>query len=178
MRKEDKIELVKDLTQKFKDNNIFYLLDASGLSVAEVNSFREKCFKKDIEYKVVKNTFIKKALENQDADYSEIINGDSLKGFSGLLFSNQSPSSPAKVIKEFRKSSDSELPSLKVASIESDIFTGDNHLDSLSKLKGKEEIIGDIVLLLQSPAKNIISLLKSSENKISGVVKALEDKQE
>ena len=121
---------------------------------------------------------IKKALENQDADYSEIINGDSLKGFSGLLFSNQSPSSPAKVIKEFRKSSDSELPSLKVASIESDIFTGDNHLDSLSKLKGKEEIIGDIVLLLQSPAKNIISLLKSSENKISGVVKALGDKQE
>ena len=83
-----------------------------------------------------------------------------------------------RVIKEFRKSSNSELPSLKVASIESDIFTGDNHLDSLSKLKGKEEIIGDIVLLLQSPAKNIISLLKSSENKISGVVKALGDKQE
>ena len=178
MRKEDKIELVKDLTKKFKENNIFYLLDASGLTVAQVNSFREKCFKQDVEYKVIKNSFIKKALENQEIDYSEIIDGDSLKGFSGLLFEGQSPSCPAKVLKDFRKSLDSDHPSLKVASIESDMFIGDDHLDSLSKLKGKEEIIGDIILLLQSPAKNIISLLKSSENKISGVIKALEDKQE
>ena len=177
MRKENKLELVKDLTQKFKENNIFYLLDASGLTVDQVNNFREKCFKKDVEYKVVKNTFIKKAIENQEEDYSEITEGDSLKGFSGLLFTNQTPSGPAKVLKEFRKSLDSDHPSLKAASIESDIFLGDDNLDSLSKLKGKEEIIGDIVLLLQSPAKNIISLLKSSENKISGVVKALEDKQ-
>jgi large subunit ribosomal protein L10 len=178
MRKENKIELVKDLTQKFKENNIFYLLDASGLTVDQVNNFREKCFKQDVEYKVVKNTFIRKALENQEEDFSEIIDGDSLKGFSGLLFASQTPSGPAKVLKEFRKSLDSDHPSLKAASIESDIFLGDDKLDSLSKLKGKEEIIGDIVLLLQSPAKNIISLLKSSENKISGVVKALEDKQE
>ncbi len=178
MRKEDKIELVKDLTKKFKENNIFYLLDASGLTVGQVNSFREKCFKQDVEYKVIKNSFIKKALENQEIDYSEIIDGDSLKGFSGLLFAGQSPSGPAKVLKDFRKSLDSDHPSLKVASIESDMFIGDDHLDSLSKLKGKEEIIGDIILLLQSPAKNIISLLKSSENKISGVIKALEDKQE
>ncbi len=178
MRKEDKIELVKDLTKKFKENNIFYLLDASGLTVAQVNSFREKCFKQDVEYKVIKNSFIKKALENQEIDYSEIIDGNSLKGFSGLLFAGQSPSGPAKVLKDFRKSLDSDHPSLKVASIESDMFIGDDHLDSLSKLKGKEEIIGDIILLLQSPAKNIISLLKSSENKISGVIKALEDKQE
>ena len=178
MRKEDKIELVKDLTKKFKENNIFYLLDASGLTVAQVNSFREKCFKQDVEYKVMKNSFIKKALENQDIDYSEIIDGNSLKGFSGLLFAGQSPSGPAKVLKDFRKSLDSDHPSLKVASIESDMFIGDDHLDSLSKLKGKEEIIGDIILLVQSPAKNIISLLKSSENKISGVIKALEDKQE
>ena len=99
-------------------------------------------------------------------------------GNSGLLFSGQSPSGPAKVLKDFRKSLDSDHPSLKVASIESDMFVGDDHLDSLLKLKGKEEIIGDIILLLQSPAKNIISLLKSSENKISGVIKALEDKQE
>ena len=178
MRKEDKIELVKDLTKKFKENNIFYLLDASGLTVGQVNSFREKCFKQDVEYKVIKNSFIKKALENQEIDYSEIIDGDSLKGFSGLLFAGQSPSGPAKVLKDFRKSLDSDHPSLKVASIESDMFIGDDHLDSLSKLKGKEEIIGDIILLFQSPAKNIISLLKSSENKISGVIKALEDKQE
>ena len=178
MRKEDKIELVNDLTKKFKENNIFYLLDASGLTVAQVNSFREKCFKQDVEYKVIKNSFIKKALENQEIDYSEIIDGDSLKGFSGLLFTGQSPSGPAKVLKDFRKSLDSDHPSLKVASIESDMFVGDDHLDFLLKLKGKEEIIGDIILLLQSPAKNIISLLKSSENKISGVIKALEDKQE
>ena len=94
------------------------------------------------------------------------------------LFSGQNPSGPAKVLKEFRKDNDSDHPFLKAASIESDFFIGDEHLDSLSKLKGKEEIIGDIVALLQSPAKNIISLLKSSENKISGVVKALENKQE
>ena len=178
MKKENKIEVVKDLTNKFKENNIFYLLDASGLTVSQVNSFREKCFKRDIEYKVVKNTFIKKALENQDVDYSEILNSDSLKGFSGLLFTNLSPSSPAKALKDFRKFLDADHPSLKAAAIDSDFFIGDDHLDSLSKLKSKNEIIGDIILLLQSPAKNIISLLKSSENKISGVIKALEDKQE
>lgn len=178
MRKESKVDLVNDLTTKFKENNIFYLLDASGLTVAQVNAFREKCFNRDVEYKVVKNTFIKKALEDQEGDFSEIIDGDVLKGFSGLLFAGQSPSGPAKVLKEFRKDNDSDHPSLKAASIESDFFIGDEHLDSLSKLKGKEEIIGDIVALLQSPAKNIISLLKSSENKISGVVKALGNKQE
>ena len=178
MRKESKVDLVKDLTVKLKENNIFYLLDASGLTVAQVNAFREKCYKRNVEYKVAKNTFIKKALEGQDNDFSQLINGDVLKGFSGLLFSGQNPSGPAKVLKEFRKENDSEIPSLKVASIESDFFIGDEHLNSLSKLKGKEEIIGDIVALLQSPAKNIISLLKSSENKISGVIKALESKQE
>ena len=178
MKKENKIEVVKDLTNKFKENNIFYLLDASGLTVSQVNSFREKCFKRDIEYKVVKNTFIKKALENQDIDYSEILNSDSLKGFSGLLFTNLSPSSPAKALKDFRKSLDADHPSLKAAAIDSDFFIGDDHLDSLSKLKSKNEIIGDIILLLQSPAKNIISLLKSSENKVSGVLKALENKQD
>ena len=123
MKKENKIEVVKDLTNKFKENNIFYLLDASGLTVSQVNSFREKCFKRDIEYKVVKNTFIKKALENQDVDYSEILNSDSLKGFSGLLFTNLSPSSPAKALKDFRKFLDADHPSLKAAAIDSDFFT-------------------------------------------------------
>ena len=127
---------------------------------------------------IPKNSITEAILKNKEIDYSEIIDGNSLKGFSGLLFAGQSPSGPAKVLKDFRKSLDSDHPSLKVASIESDMFIGDDHLDSLSKLKGKEEIIGDIILLLQSPAKNIISLLKSSENKISGVIKALEDKQE
>ena len=178
MKKENKIEVVNNLTNKFKENNIFYLLDASGLTVAEINSFREKCFKKDVEYKVVKNSFIKKALENQEGDYSEILDSDSLKGFSGLLFTNESPSGPAKVLKDFRKSLDTDHPSLKAAAIESDFFIGDNHLDSLSKLKSKNELIGDVILLLQSPAKNIISLLKSSENKLSGVIKALENKQD
>ncbi len=117
-------------------------------------------------------------VSNEKDHNMSVIDGNSLKGFSGLLFAGQSPSGPAKVLKDFRKSLDSDHPSLKVASIESDMFIGDDHLDSLSKLKGKEEIIGDIILLLQSPAKNIISLLKSSENKISGVIKALEDKQE
>tara|TARA_B110000495_G_C22755906_1_gene442727 strand:- start:134 stop:664 length:531 start_codon:yes stop_codon:yes gene_type:complete len=176
MKKENKIEVVNNLTNKFKENNIFYLLDASGLTVTEINSFREKCFKKNIEYKVVKNSFIKKALKNQEVDYSEILDSDSLKGFSGLLFTNESPSGPAKILKDFRKSFNSGHPSLKAAAIESDFFIGDDHLDSLSKLKSKNELIGEIILLLQSPAKNIISLLKSSENKLSGVIKALENK--
>ena len=110
MRKESKVDLVKDLTVKLKENNIFYLLDASGLTVAQVNAFREKCYKRNVEYKVVKNTFIKKALEGQDNDFSQLINGDVLKGFSGLLFSGQNPSGPAKVLKEFRKENDSEIP--------------------------------------------------------------------
>ena len=120
MKKVNKIEVVKNLTNKFKENNIFYLLDASGLTVSQVNSFREKCFKRDVEYKVVKNTFIKKALENQEFDYSEILNSDSLKGFSGLLFTNESPSSPAKALKDFRKSLDADHPSLKAAAIDLD----------------------------------------------------------
>lgn len=97
-----------------------------------------------------------------------------MKGFSGLLFTNESPSSPAKALKDFRKSLDADHPSLKAVAIVSDFFIGDDHLDLLSKLKSKNELIGDVILLLQSPAKNIISLLKSSENKISSVLKALE----
>ena len=122
------------------------------------------------------NTFIKKALENQDVDYSEILNSDSLKGFSGLLFTNESPGGPAKLLKDFRKSLGADYPLLKAVAIDSDFFIGDDHLDLLSKLKSKNELIGDVILLLQSPAKNIISLLKSSENKISGVLKALANK--
>mgnify|MGYP001468438408 CR=1 FL=1 len=92
MKREDKISLVENLSKKFDENNIFYIMDASGLTVSQVNQFREKCFKKDVEYKVVKNSFIKKALENNENDYSPLINKDVLSGFSGILFSKLSPS--------------------------------------------------------------------------------------
>ena len=103
MKREDKISLVENLSKKFDENNIFYIMDASGLTVSQVNQFREKCFKKDIEYNVVKNSFIKKALENNENDYSPLINKDVLSGFSGILFSKLSPSEPAKILKDFRR---------------------------------------------------------------------------
>jgi len=174
MKKEKKILLVEDLSKKFDKNNIIYIMDASGLSVSQINNFREKCFKQNVEYKVVKNSFIKKALKGSLNDFSPIINGNVLKGFSGILFSKISPSAPAKILKQFRKMIGNDHPKLKAASIGSDFYLGDEHLSSLSELKGKNELLSDVVNLLQSPISNVINLLKSAENKISNFIKQLE----
>jgi large subunit ribosomal protein L10 len=123
---------------------------------------------------VYKNSFIKKALEAQEADYSEMF--ESLKGFSGVLFSPEVGNAPAKVIKEFRKKHKIEKPLLKAAAIDTDVFIGDENLVFLSELKSKNELIGDVIALLQSPAKNVISALQSGGNKLSGLVKALEER--
>lgn len=175
MTKEEKVTVVAELTEKFKANSNFYFTDASGFTVAQVNDFRRLCFEKGIEYRVYKNTMIKKALENLEEDYSNL--DEALKGFSGVIFSEEIANLPAKVIKEFRKKQGGEKPVLKAASIDTDVFIGDEHLKTLSDLKSKEELVGDVIALLQSPAKNVISALKSGGNTLAGLVKTLSEKE-
>ena len=132
------------------------------------------CFKNGVEYRVYKNTLIRKALEKNTAvDYTSLFK--TLHGFSGVMFSKEIGNTPAKVIREFRKKLDGK-PVLKAASIDSSIFIGDENLTMLSELKSKNELIGEVISLLQSPAKNVISALLSGKNTLGGLVKALEER--
>jgi large subunit ribosomal protein L10 len=136
------------------------------------------CFDKGLEYKVYKNTLIKKALENLEDDYSEFAE-NALKGFSGILFSSEIGNLPAKVILDYRKkvATKDKRPFFKGASIEGDQFLGESNLEILSKLKSKEELIGDVISLLQSPATNVVSALQSGKNILAGLVKTLAEKE-
>lgn len=178
MTREDKAAVIEDLSQKLAQYSNFYITDASNLSVAQINTFRELCYKQGVEFKVYKNTLIKKALETLDADYSSFDN-TVLKGFSGIMFSEESSSNaPAKVIKDFRKKGkDQNRPILKGASIDTDLFIGDDQLDMLSKLKSKAELIGEVIGLLQSPAKNVIGALQSGKHTLAGLVKTLSERE-
>ena len=178
MTRAEKESIVEELYQKFSDTSHFYITDPQGLNVENINNFRRLCFNKGVEYKVYKNTLIKKALEKLDTDYSSF-DDTVLKGFSGILFSKESSNSPAKIIKEFRKSAKSEdlLPLLKGASIDTDLFIGEENLDTLSKLKSKAELIGEVISLLQSPAKNVVSALQSGPSTLAGLVKTLSERE-
>lgn len=175
MTREEKAQVIAGLTEKFQQTDHFYITDTSGLTVAQINKFREMCYKKDVEYKVVKNTLIRKALENLDVDYSEM--NSILKGFSGIMFINENANVPARVIKDFKKEDKNQRPKFKAASIDSDIFIGEDQLDVLSNLKSKQELIGEVITLLQSPAKNVISALQSGEQKLAGIVKTLSERE-
>ncbi len=175
MTKEEKVKVVAELSEKFKANSNFYLADASGFTVAEVNDFRRLCFEKGVQFHVYKNTLIKKALDTLDGDFAPL--DEALKGFSGIIFSEEVANVPAKVIKEFRKKKGGEKPTLKAASIDTDFFIGDENLKMLSELKSKPELIGEVIGLLQSPAKNVISALKSSGGTLAGLVKTLSEKE-
>jgi len=175
MTREYKAQIIDELSDKLSKTPFFYLVDASGLTVAEINKFRGMCFDKGLDYKVYKNTLVKKALENQEGDFSDLY--DVLKGTTGIVFSAEAGNLPAKVVKQYR-SEGSEKPLLKAASIDSDFFIGDEQLNALSKLKSKAELIGEIIGLLQSPAKNVISGLQSSGSKLSGILKTLSEKSE
>ncbi|MEP0986712.1 50S ribosomal protein L10 [Ekhidna sp.] len=175
MTRQDKAQLISDLTEKFKETDHFYIADTSGLTVAEINKFREMCFNKGVEYKLVKNTLIKKALENVEGDYSSL--DEVLKGTSGVMFVNEIANAPAKIIKEFKKADSNDRPKFKAASIDSDLFIGEDQLGALASLKSKQELIGDIVTLLQSPAKNVLTLLQSGEHKLAGIVKTLSERE-
>src|SRR5690606_37077028 len=165
---------IEELSSKFANHAHFYITDASGFTVAQVNNFRRLCYKSGIEYKVYKNTLIRKALEKQEGtDYSPMFSA--LQGFSGVMFSKEVGNAPAKIIKEFRLKQEGK-PVLKAASINSDLFIGDENLTMLSELKSKNELIGDVIALLQSPAKNVISALTSSKGTVAGLVKALEER--
>jgi len=177
MTREKKQELVGELSEKLANTDYFYITDASGLTVAEINDFRRLCFEKGLEYRVVKNTLIGKALETLSTDYTEFSN-EVLKGFSGIIFSPEVGNAPAKLLKDFHKQKSTDKPSLKGASIDSDVFIGADNLDLLSKLKSKDELLGEVIGLLQSPAKNVISALQSGGQTISGLLKALEEKSQ
>ena len=171
MNKEEKYDLVVALTEQMKEYGNFYITDTSDLTVAKVNNIRRQCFENDITMLVAKNSLIEKAMEAAEGDYSSIY--DVLKGSSTILFS-KSATAPAKLIKKLRKAGD--RPLLKAAYIDSAIFIGDNQLDTLTKLKSKEQLIGEIVGLLQSPAKNVVSALQSGGNILAGVVKTLQER--
>jgi large subunit ribosomal protein L10 len=172
MEKNKKNQEIADLKEKFSNSTYFYITDSSTLTVEKINKFRRLCFNSGIEYRVSKNTLIRKALEQVGGNYEELY--PVLNGPTGVMFAADG-AAPAKVLKEFRK--DGDRPVLKGAYIDASIFVGDNHLAALAKLKSKKELLGEIVGLLQSPARNVISALQgSSAQKIAGLVKALEER--
>ncbi len=173
MTKAEKTATIEALKEKFENNVYFYLADSSTLTVSQVNKFRRMCFEKGIEMQVVKNTLVRKALEAAPADknYQELY--DVLKGPTAVLFT-ETANTPARVIKEFRENS--EKPSVKAAYIDTAVFIGDEQLEALTKLKSKEELLGEIIGLLQSPAKNVISALNSGGQTIMNLLKALEER--
>ncbi|WP_291779290.1 50S ribosomal protein L10 [Cecembia sp.] len=179
MTREEKSQIIESLTEKFKEHPYFYITDASGFSVAQVNAFRRVCFEKGLEYKVYKNTLIAKALENLDGEYRDFAD-QALKGFSGIMFSKEIGNLPAKVLLDFRKKLGKKetRPVFKGAYIDTDVFIGEANLELLSNLKSKQELLGDLIGLLQSPAKNLVAALQSGQNNITGVLKTLADREE
>lgn len=173
MKKSDKVLMIEELKEKFANNPFFYITDSSSLTVEQVNKFRRICFEKGIEVKVVKNTLAKKAMESNATEKNYVGVFDALHGPTTLLFC-ETANLPAKIIKDFRGAN--ERPLIKAAYIDSGVFMGDDQIDALIALKSKNELIGEIVGLLQSPAKNVISALKSGGNTLAGLVKALEER--
>jgi len=177
MTRQEKAEIIDELSQKFASTPYFYITSAAGMSVSEVNDLRRLCFEKGVEYRVVKNTLIKKSLETLEADYSPF-DAEVLKGFSGIMFHSESGKAVAQLIKEFRKKAGNNKLVFKGASLDSALFVGENKLDTLVNIKSKEEMIGEVIGLLQSPAKNVLSALQSGGNKIAGILKTLSDKEQ
>jgi len=175
MIREEKTTIISELSEKLKENNNYYFTDATGMTVAQINDFRRMCHKIGIDYKVYKNTLIIKALDTLQFDYSPLYE-KALKGATGILFSKEIANSPAKLIKEFRKKSNLDKPLFKGAYINQDVYIGENQLDTLSNLKSREELIGEIIAILRSPAQNVISALQSGKNKLAGIVKTLSEK--
>ncbi|MFD1016585.1 MULTISPECIES: 50S ribosomal protein L10 [Winogradskyella] len=172
MTREEKSQVIEELTAQLADNANIYLTDISGLDAATTSNLRRACFKANIKLAVVKNTLLEKAMEASDREFGEL--PTTLKGNTSVMYS-ETGNGPAKVIKEFRKKS--EKPLLKGAFIEEAVYIGDELLDTLVDIKSREELIGEIVGLLQSPAKNVISALKSSGGTIAGIVKTLSERE-
>ena len=174
MKKEEKVVVIGEITELLNKYPNVYVTDTSSLTVAKTNQLRRLCFNQGVKMLVAKNSLIQKAMEKNNA---EAYNGlfEALKGTSALMFSEVG-NVPAKLIKDFRKKN--PKPLLKGAYIDTAIFLGDNQLETLSSIKSKNELVGDIIALLQSPAKNVISALKSSGGKLAGIIKTLSERPE
>ena len=173
MRKEEKNQLIDSLKKQLTNNEYFYITDISGLNSEDTTALRRLCFKKEIKLTVVKNTLLKKAMEKIEKDFEPLY--ETLIGSTSIMFA-KTGNAPAKLIKEFRNKFN--RPILKCAYIEEMIYLGDDQLNFLINIKSKNELIGDIIGLLQSPVKNIISALQSGGNNISGILKTLSEKSE
>jgi large subunit ribosomal protein L10 len=171
MTREEKATVIEDLTTQLGDNSTIYLADISGLNAISTSDLRRACFKANVKLAVVKNTLLAKAMEASDKDFGEL--PGVLKGNTSLMFAEVG-NAPAKLIKNFRKKADKPL--LKGAFVEEAIYIGDENLDTLVSIKSKEEMIGEIIGLLQSPAKNVISGLKSGGGKLAGIMKTLSER--
>ena len=171
MNKEEKVIAVEELKGQLADYKSIYLTDIAGLNAVQTSKLRRECFNSNVKLSVVKNTFLERAMSESENDFGEL--KELLKGNTTIMLSTIG-NSPAKVIKKFRK--DGDKPILKGAFVDEAIYIGDEHIDALFNLKSKEEVIGEIITLLQSPAKNVISALKSSSGKIAGLVKTLSEK--
>ncbi|MGY8887059.1 MAG: 50S ribosomal protein L10 [Flavobacteriales bacterium] len=172
MTREEKSKVIENLTTQLSENPIIYLADISSLNANSTTNLRRACFKAGVKLEVVKNTLLAKAMESSDKDFGDL--SQTLVGNTSIMFS-ETGNAPAKVIKEFRKKSD--RPVLKGAYIEESVYVGDDQLENLVNIKSKEELLGEIIGLLQSPAKNVISALKSGGSTIAGIVKTLSERE-
>ena len=171
MKIEQKSQIVEELVKDLAEYSHVYITDISGFTVEMTNQLRRMCFRRDVKLKVVKNTLLKRAMDQAETDYSEIY--PALKNTTSVMFCNTG-NVPARLIKEFRAKN--TKPMVKAAFIEEATYFGDEMLEALCNVKSREELIGDLVGLLQSPAKNVISALQSSGGKLAGIVKTLSEK--
>jgi large subunit ribosomal protein L10 len=172
MKREEKNVIIKELTEKLNRFDHFYLTDISDLDATETSSLRRMCFDRSINLVMVKNTLLKKAFEQSEKNFEDLY--DLLKDSTSIMFS-ENANIPAKLIKEFRRKHD--RPVLKAAFVEESFYFGDDQVDVLSQLKSREELIGDIIMILQSPANNVMSALQSGSRILTGVVKTLSEKE-
>ena len=176
MKKEDKIIAIENIAKTLQEYSCFYLTETAGLNAEKTTALRRACNKADVKLMVVKNTLLHKALESLEGDYSELYGA--LHGSTSLMLSNVG-NAPAKLIKDIKKADkDATLPRLKAAYVEETIYMGEDQLDALVAIKSKNELIADVVALLQSPAKNVISALSSGANKLHGILETLSKKEE
>ena len=173
MKKEDKSTVIKELESTIGQYAHFYLADIGGLNAAQTSELRRTCYSQEIKLLVVKNTLLQKALENSPIDFSELY--DTLKGETSLMLSNVG-NAPAKIIRDFAKATKAKKAILKAAYVEESFYIGENQLEALINVKTKNELIGEVIGLLQSPAKNVISALQSGGSTIHGVLKTLSER--
>ncbi len=174
MTREEKNHSIEALSKQLNQSSNFYFTNIGGLNSEKTGELRRMCYRKEIRLQVVKNTLLRKAMEKSDKDFEELY--DSLAGPTSVMFTEVG-NAPAKLIKEFRKKFKSDRPALKAAYVEESSYVGENQLDILENIKSKNEVIADVIALLQSPAKNVISALQSGGQKLSGILKTLSEKE-